>query len=135
MKVCLQLQLCQLKWLCPDVFIIWLTQAPEWEFAHGDLPADPPSTWVLMSSCRCAGVRRTLVKAGRVMYSQLGVDCTIMHAWVSVNTCQSLLIIILELEENFEIDKLVLRGRGKKPRAKVAGPDIHRSKHKPALCR
>lgn len=97
----------------------WMTQAPEWEVAHGDLPADPPSTWVLMSSCRCAGVRKTLVKAERVMYSQLGVDCMTMHVWVSVYACQNLLIIILELEENFEIDKLAWRGRGKKP-----GPDI-----------
>lgn len=70
------------------------------------------------------------MEAERVMYSQLGVHCMIMHAWVSVYACQNLLIIILELEENFEIDKLALRGRGKKP-----GPDIHCSKHKPALCR
>lgn len=43
--------------------------------------------------------------------------CGLLHAyaWVGVRACQNLLILILELDENFEIVKLELRGRDKKP--------------------
>lgn len=48
---------------------------------------------------------------------QTHTACGLLHdyAWVGVSACQNLLILILELDENFEIVKLQLRGRDKKP--------------------
>lgn len=94
---------------------VWLTQAPEWEVAHGDLPAICPAPGCDEQLQVCWGEE----DLGESWKGHVLSAWCWLHAW-GVYACQNLLIIILELEENFVIDKLALKGRSKKP-----GPDTH----------